>query len=453
MKRININILLGILALFMLVACEEKDERTVYPHSTPVIESATITPSSFVYGDSVTITAKVSDPVTPLSTLEMRMIVNDRVVAIQKLRTAGNSTEVTAKFKVAYISELPDNATVEVSLNLINVEGDVTTGNITGVKGYRTYYQKLYLVLDNGDVIPLTPEGDKSDKYKSPSVDLKNSIRYKIASKITADNQIDFSGDVWGLKDGTIQLVDETGDYIKTTEEMKKSTIGIMFDTYTFVTSLEGEDLVNISSLSLDTFKNTTIAGETFKEGSFYIEKGKKLVLTGELKNTVFNLDYFERTAIDTVKFLGETGPWVLDYSGDRKYMLVQDLDSNYPNVLLACGEGLGYPSKVKIEATSGWGFDQIKQFILFKKTADNVYQATVYFDATKANFKFFENKGWGNEKKSDDYALPAILINSKTKGANDGNWYAAPDAESGNYKITINLSTKVVTAVAVTLP
>ncbi|PXV58909.1 uncharacterized protein DUF5016 [Dysgonomonas alginatilytica] len=458
MKIRNINILLGLLAVFMLVSCEEKDERTVYPHSTPVIESATINPASFVYGDSVTFTAKVSDPITPLSTLEMRMVVNDRVIATQTLRTKGNSTEVSAKFKTAYISELTDNADVEISVNVINVEGDVTASSIKSIKGYRTYYKNLYLVLDNGEVITLTSKGDKSDKYESPEVNMKNSIRYKIAEKITADKQIDFSGHVWGLKDGTIQIVDEDGGYIATSEPMKKSTIGILFDTYTFVTSLLGEDLVNISSLSPDVFMDTTIGGETFKEGSFYIEKNKEITLTGDLKDALFNVEYFERISADKVKFLGETGPWVLDYSATRKYVLVQDLDSNYPNVLVASGEGLGYPSKVKPEATSGWGFDLVKQFILFKKVADNTYQATVYFDATKANFKFYENKGWANEKLSDDYTLPAIVINSTahfaTHGGNiDGNWYAAPNAESGNYKITINLATKVVTAVAVTLP
>lgn len=450
MKRINI--LLGLFAVLIFTACEEKDERTVFPHSTPVIESATINPTSFVYGDSVTITAKVSDAITPLSTLEMRMVVNDKVVATQKLRTAGNNAEVSAKFQVAYISELTDNADVEVTLNLINVEGDVTTTSITGVKGYRTYYKELYLVLDNGQVITLTSEGDKSDKYTSPEVGLKNSIRYKIAEKVTDENQIDFSGHVWGIKDGAIQLVDETGDYIKTTEAMKKSTTGIIFDTYAFATSLLGEDLVNISGLSLEVFADITIDGETFKEGSFYIEKGKKLALSEDIKDAMFNLDYFERVAADTVKFLGETGPWVLDYSTSRNYLVVQDLDSNYPNVLLACGEGLGYPSKEKPEATSGWGFDQIKKFILFKKVTDNTYEATVYLDVTKANFKFFENKDWGNEKKSDDFVLPEILINSKTKGANDGNWYPATTAKSGNYKITIDLSKKEVTAVAVTL-
>lgn len=450
MKRININIILGLFALLALVSCEDKEGRTVFPHSTPVIESASLNPTSFVYGDSVTITAKVSDPVTPLSTLQLKMIVNDQVIATQIIRTKDYSTEVSAKFKVNYVPEVTDNGDVQVELSLINVEGDVTKGSITGIKGFRTYYKQLYLVLDNGKVITLTPEGQKSDKYKSPDVDLKNKIRYKIAEKITADNQIDFSGDVWGWQDNKIKLVDESGDYITTAEPMKKSTTGIVFDTYAFATTLSGQDLVNVSSLKIGDFKDTQIAGETFKEGSFYIEKNKKIVLSDELKDAVFNLDYFERLAPDTVKFVGETGPWTLDYNSARRYVIVQDLDPNFPNVLLACGEGLGYPSKVKQEATSSWGFDQIKQYIQFKKIAENIYQGTVYFDAEKANFKFFENKGWGNEKKSDDYTLPSILKNSK---GTDGNWFASESAESGNYKITIDLGKKKVTAEAVTLP
>ncbi len=453
MKNLNINILLGLFSLLFLFSCEKLDKREVFSHSTPVIESVSINPSSFTYGDSVTITAKVSDPITPLSTLEMKMVVNDKVVAVQTLRTKGESTTVSSKFKVEYVSELPDNANVEVMLSLVNVEGDVTKGSIKELVGKRKYYDKLYLVLGNGKVITLTSEGAKFDKYKSPALNLKNSIRYKIAEKITADNQIDFSGDVWGFKNGMIQLVDETGDYITTSEPMKKSTEGIIFDTYAFETILLGQDLENINTLNLDIFEDITVDGEAFKEGSFYIEKNKELTLEGVLKDALFNMEYFERIATDKVKYLGETGPIVLDYSVNRKYVLVQEVDPVYPSVLLACGEGLGYPSKVKEEATSGWGFDRVKQFILFKKVGDNTYQATVYFDVTKANFKFFENKGWGNEKRSTDYTMPALIAKDTDLAKNDGNWYAKPDAVSGNYRLTINLSSKVVTAEPVVLP
>ena len=166
MKYIYKNIIWGLCAgALLLSSCEEEDSRTVYPHSTPVIEDAAINPGTFTYGDSVTITAKVADEATPLSTLEMKMVVNDVLIAQQTIRTAGNKAEVSAKFKVAYAAELPDNADVEVLLTLTNVEGDQTQGNISGLKGKRTYYSKLYLVLDNGEVYPLTAQSEKTDKY------------------------------------------------------------------------------------------------------------------------------------------------------------------------------------------------------------------------------------------------------------------------------------------------
>lgn len=457
MKNIKINIVLGLFSLLFLASCEDVPTRTFYPHSTPVIESAVISPSVFTYGDSVTISAKVSDPNTPLSTMEMTMTVNDKVVASQIIRTPGKSTEVSAKFKVAYLSGLDNDADVKVDLKLINVEGDVTMGSVNGLKGKRKYYDRLYLVLDNNEVFTLTPQGPKSDKFQSPALNLRNSVSYKIAEKMTADNLIDFTGDVWAYQDGMIQVLGDKGQNITTKEPLKKNTEGLIFDTYAFETTLLGQDLEDLKILNLTNLStDVTYGGENFKEMTFYIEKGREITVSSDFADVLFNLNYFERISPTKVKYLGETGPVILDYSATRKYLLVQELYPSYPTALLACGEGLGYPSKVRPEATSGWGFDQLKQFILFKKVAADTYQAIVYLDVAKANFKFFENKGWANEKRSDNYTLPSILINSETKSSGkdiNGNWYAATTAVSGNYKITINLATKVVTAEAVTLP
>ncbi len=455
MKSIYKAIMCGLCSCILLASCEEEDTRKVFPHSTPVIESAAINPSTFSYGDSVTITAKVSDPVTPLSTLEMRMIVNDVLVAQQSIRTAGNSTEVSSKFKVAYTSELPDDASVEVLLTLTNVEGDQTTGTITGVKGKRTYYSKLYLVLDNGQVITLTPEAAKSDKYKSSELKLKaNSIRYRIAEKITTDNQIDFSGHVWGSKSGAVQLVDETGDYITTANTNVDYITNIVFDNYKFTTSLAG-DKYNPNDLVIDNFGDVTASGEAFKKLSRTFEKNQEVNLFGDLASTdiVYDLNYFVRTADDKIKFIGDTGSYDLYYSETRKVAIIDPAVREYPNVLLAAGEGLGYPSKVKPGAHTTWDFNAPLQAIVFRKVAADTYQAVVYFDASKANFKPFENRSWANEKKSTNFTMPSIIAKDTDLGKTDGNWYAAEGAVSGNYKITINLATKVVTAESVTLP
>lgn len=457
MKFIYKNIIWGLCAgALILSSCEEEDSRKVYPHSTPVIESASINPGIFTYGDSVTITAKVSDNVTPLSTLEMKMIVNDVLVATQTIRTPGNKADISAKFKVAYAAELADNADVEVLLTLINVEGDKTQGNITGLKGKRTYYNKLYLVLDNGEVFPLTPQSEKSDKYQSANVKIKsNNIRYRIAEKLTAENQIDFSGRVWGYKGGAIQLIDETGDYITTTSANVDYITQIVFDNYKFATTLVGSKL-NPNDLILDNFGDVTVSNEAFKKLSRTFDKNQDVTLFEELASTdiVYNMDYFERTADDKVKFIGDAGTYDLYYSASRKIMIVDPAGNRaYPNVLLACGEGLGYPSKVKPEAHTVWDFNAPLQAIIFRKVATDTYQATVFFDASKASFKPFENRDWSNEKKSSTFTMPALIAKDSDLGKNDGNWYPAKGAVSGNYKITINLATKIVTAEKVTLP
>ncbi len=217
MKIIYQTIICGLFIL-LLFSCSDDDLRTVYPHSTPVIESASISPSSFTYGDSLTISASVSDPETPLSTLEMKLIVNDKILSTLSLRTAGTETEVSSKFLVPFESELPDGAEAEVQLTLINVEGDETTGSISGVTGNRTSYNQLYMVTEAGDVITLIPQQTGSDLYESAELSLNNSISYKIASAITSDNEIDYSGTVWGADNNEIQVIDESGDYITTTD-------------------------------------------------------------------------------------------------------------------------------------------------------------------------------------------------------------------------------------------
>lgn len=458
MKNISKYILLGLLSMLIFSSCEEEPTRTFFPHSTPVIESASINPSSFTYGDSVTITAKVSDPATPLSTLEMKMVVNDMIVASQTLRTMGNNAEVSSKFLVPFISELPDNANVEILLKLINVEGDITEGTIDGVTGKRKYFNKLYVVTDEGTVFPLTPQGTKSDKYESEEIRIKgNSIRYKIVEKITAENEIDFSGYVWGADGGAIKLVGEKGDYITSTNATLRYIDKIVFDSYLFQTTLSGAEIdPNNLILNLDDFSDATVNNVAFKKISLPIKKNQSLLLEGDLANAdiVYHMDFFERSDLDMVQFTGEDGTWDVFYSSEYKYVLVNPTSNrSYPNYLLVCGEGLGYPSKTLSKAVTGWGFDNFLTNILFKKISDGVYQGTVYFDATKANFKPFENDGWGNEKKSSDFTMPSIIVRDIDLNKTDGNWYAATGATSGNYKITINLTTKIVTAEEVTLP
>ena len=124
----NIHKLTGVCvcSLLLFASCQEEEKRTVYPHSTPVVESAGINPNTFTYGDSVAFTARVSDAVTPLSTLTATIAINNELLTEQTFRTKGNNAEIAAKIHVPFKKGVLHNAPIEVLLTLTNVEGDET---------------------------------------------------------------------------------------------------------------------------------------------------------------------------------------------------------------------------------------------------------------------------------------------------------------------------------------
>jgi hypothetical protein len=472
----NINKLIGVCvcSLLLFASCQEDEKRTVYSHSTPVVESAGINPNTFNYGDSVAFTARVSDVATPLSTLTAAIAINNELLTEQTFRTKGNNAEIATKIHIPFKKGVLHNAPVEVLLTLMNVEGDETEHSIPGLTVQRPHFNKLYAVLLNGDIIELNPQTGNSDLYEAAGLDLPNSITYLIAEKITVDEQVDFSGYIWYWKNGNIDLLDQntsaikSEDYITSKEAvLKKNTTGITFNAITFSTTLQGEDMVQLNSLSeMDLSFDITYDSEAFKYSEYYIEKDTEVALSGDLASldVVFNVDFFERTTVGAVKFIGETGVYTLYYNSVRKNVIVGVDNPSYPDYLLTTGDGLGYPTKIttaEIDAvytghkrtTTSWGFDNILRYILFRKTSDGVYQGTVYApddQSHSAGFKPFENPGWGNEKKAERFTFTGEQI---ITGDND--WTIADDAgvASDFYRIIIDLNNNTVDIQKVTLP
>lgn len=453
MKKINIiQLIIGLGVVLGLFSCsKDVPTRTFFPHSTPVIESATISPNIFIYGDSVTFVATVSDKETPLSTITMQLIVEDLLITDETLRTPGYETEVSGKFLAQFLPYLNDDVPVEVLLQLINVEGDVTWGNVDGIVAKRPQFDKLYMVLENGSVITLQREGT-SYIYSCEGLSLKGgSITYKITDQITADSKIDYSGYVWANNNGLIRVMGDQGTNITTSNSALRKTNKISFDAYSFETTIEGEIIdPNNPILNVDDLVEVTISGVDLYKATLTLTEGHEIILEdGFLGDDVyFEPTFFERVGDDKVKFLGEDGTWNIYCGVEGKNVFVQNTETyEYPKALLVNGEGLGYPSKVVNVATTAWNFDTPLSYIVFKNIGNSKYQATVYMNAEKASFKPFETTGWANEKKSDDFTLPAILANSASSGSTDGNWHAAPGTESGVYTITIDLLSSVVTA------
>jgi hypothetical protein len=452
----------------MFSSCEQKDYgEFILP--LPVIETFQVSPQTFTFGDNIQLTAKISDPEVDIISLNVSVTADNRLVASQSLPIKSNRTiDVDVSFFVPLISNMPDNADVKISLTATNQAKGVTVRELTGFTGKRPHFERLYLVTESGEVSVLVPQSGSNNKYEASGLALAKSFRCHIAQKITADNRIDYSGLVWGEKNGKIEPVDESGDYIFVYSVEGDYITSTVFDSYEFKTIL-GNGNYQSGDLVIDNFENAvTIDGETLLKTSVNLTKNQEITVFHDLASpdVVYNPDFFERIAPNKVKFLGETGSYDLYYNAGRKNVIVGVANPSYPDYLVACGFGLGYPSKVTPEqlnavypgrnlVTTSWGFDHVLQYILFRKTGDNVFQATVMTPGEHdkyAGFKPFENTGWGNEKQAGSFTFTGEQIITGDNDWTIPNGDNDPVREQAVYRITIDLTTMTVNIIKVTL-
>src|SRR5512145_16304 len=99
MKNIT-QIFLFALASAYMVSCEKEERLVTYPESYPVYNQAEVSESVITYGDSITVSVNVSDAGTPLSTLEVQIVINNELLTSEVIRTKGNSAELTRRYGV-----------------------------------------------------------------------------------------------------------------------------------------------------------------------------------------------------------------------------------------------------------------------------------------------------------------------------------------------------------------
>lgn len=456
MKSINKIFFLIIAASLLVISCD--DEFGPKKESTPIIESASIETTTFTFGDSIFLIAKIRDHATRLTELNYEIVSEGEIITSGMIPLNGDIFEVEELIYVPLIKNQQDNASLTVNLLAKNVLKGTATHQITGITGKRPNYEVLYLVTDDGNVAELSKESQ--DMFSSHSLTLDTSFRYKIAEKINSDKTIDYSGDVYGNHNGQIAMIDENGESAFIYADKADYTRDLSFNNMLFEVKIQGNTLGE-DDFALSSFSDIDVAGETFRATTRTLEKGKEYSLFGRLADAsnIYNPDFFERTADDKVKFTGETREYTIYYNAVRKNIIVALDNPSYPDFLLACGWGLGYPTNItsaeiaavysgKKRTHTDWGFDNILKYVLMPRIAEGVYQGTFYTpgdDDHYASFKPFENTGWGNEKKAGQFTFTGVSIIS-----GDDNWEIPnsendPVIESANYRFTIDLNNNTV--------
>ena len=458
MKKITTIFLISAAALLLPASCDDNRFGDPPQPSVPVITSAAIEPATFTYGDSVTITAAVSDPEIALSTLAVSLVTDNKTVPVTSLdlRTGETSASVSAKIFIPLVENMPDNAPVNFVLTLTNTRNGTTSRELTGFTGKRPYFTQLYLVIDNGDVYPLAPQAGNGDHYTVTDVALSRSFTYRIAQKMTAGNQIDYSGLVWGDHNGKIQLIGEAGGSLFAFAAGGDITTSFTFDNYRFEVSQTGAPYAT-PNFMLDDFAETAIDGEEFYTLDIALTKGQEYNVYNDLasKDLVYNVDFFDRVHPNKVKFLGETGSYTLYYNKTSQYVvLLPETSPAYPDYILVTGGGIGYPSKIAKEH-AWWGFGNVRNFLLTRRISTDVYQVTMFILSPGEQygwigFKPYENTGWGGEKTYDAFTYTGSSILEGTTGSNI---FPKVGIEEGIYRLTIDWSANTINVAPVELP
>src|SRR5690554_6286684 len=111
MKLIHKILFMTGLVSMLLVSCND-DEYGPRKESSPVIVSAAVNPSTFTYGDSITLTASITDPVTNLAGLAYEVISEDKVLASGDIPIGGASHDVVQSIFVPLVENQGNNTGV-----------------------------------------------------------------------------------------------------------------------------------------------------------------------------------------------------------------------------------------------------------------------------------------------------------------------------------------------------
>lgn len=453
----SVNVILFMVIALSVISCKNEDQLVTYPKSFPKIEVAQVEETTITYGDSITLTVTVSDK-TPLSTLEVQVVVNNEVVTSESIRTKGKSSTVNRRYGVPFVANRPDNEPVKIYLSSINVDGWTTDSILSTTIAKRPEISAIWLVPTAGKSYKLNLIDSANLIYYVEGMVFGNSITYRLATKVDKFFKVDWTGMVFGKVGDGIGLIDQSGDPITTTDGTLVGISKFTFDALKFTVQAGGKLLEPVTTLDIDVdLSPMEMASEDFMGGNVYFGEGLEVTFSG-LTNLPNSLppDYFEITGDNTATFIGPTAIYRAYYYIDGGYLYVEPQpDVIYPEAMWICGTGFGRPS-APYEITSSWNWNTPFDYAPCRLVSTGVYQVTIYGKNTdedangfgSLDFKFFFKRGWWDvehEIDAADYTLTAPFF-GRTDPGNTGNVNGGATEFEGVFKITLNESAKTIT-------
>jgi hypothetical protein len=456
------KIFLFVLATLCMIHCEKDEHLVTYPKSYPVIEQAQVAETTITYGDSISLAVKLSDKTTPLSTLEVQVVLNNVVLTSESIRTKGNNAEVNRRYCIPFGANRIENGRVKVYLSSINVDGFTRDTIINSTEAKRPVINELWLVPTTGKSAKLTLTDSANYIYFANGLTFGPSISYRLATKVDKFFKVDWSGLVFGKVGDGIGFIDQSGEVITDSDPSLVGISEFTFDALALTTHVGGKLLEPVTTLDINVdLTPLVMASKSFLGGNVYFGEGIEVTFTGltDLQNSL-PPDYFEITGTNTAIFLGKSAIYKAYYYIDGAYLYVEPQpDVIYPDALWLCGTGFGRPS-APYEVTSSWNWNSPFDYAPCRLVSDGVYQVTIFGLNTDGgsgygtlDFKFFFKRGWwdaAHEIDAADYTVTPSPFFGRTDTGNTGNVNAGTTPTEGVFRITLDQNAKTIDLVKI---
>ncbi len=430
MKTID-KIILSALFVGAFSSCQS-DITTLKTTDVGPVMSVVSADDSGVFGGVVDYSVDLDDPIA-LSTLTAQILFDGDVVAEEVTRTAEVGT-YSGSLSIPYTANTPNG---DATLRFIgqNIEFGTTTIDKT-----------LSVSRATPSTITFNQDGteyamSQIDGYKYAVTDY---FEQKAYGYITIEDIDGKGNDVnlgYDTTTGSI-AAGSTEDipYSNATAGEYEISINILtFEASPFLSlSFAGVDMTMVDS------NNYTVV-TTFTQGSSYEMSG-----ISDFADWNVDCDFFERqdaASPNVVTFLPVTGLYKVTANFEHSYLKIEPMASSSDYASYSDGGavwliGDSNTAKPTLSNAYSWNTDMA---LALAPMGDNTYQITftagISMNATSINFKFFHQKGWGDEFGGGTITSNSAII---TAGESDGNIVLSDHCSfevGGIYRFTLDLS------------
>lgn len=374
-----------------VISCKDDD----YRESTPVIKDINITSGDAIQmPDSIIFDASVEDLVTPLSTLEVDILVNGKPVAHKSIRTKGNTRQLEGeKIGLPFLPDIPAGMAT-VLFTLINIDGFEAIVEKEIAIERPALPDKLYLTVDD-DVVVLTQDTENPMLYSSEEGEYASVF----SGLVSTSDDLESADYIWGQ--GKEENKAAIGNRFSSPVQLSFPTwlvSRLTFNVLTFSFSVAGTEVnVSVNGTDLQGIGSYFYSKVNFVKGEEFAIEG---IDAARIK-TVYNRDFFDYDeASGKLLFTGETGTWDVYYSLEYNYFWVSRMADVAPATYWIVGHGFSCAPTWHSDFNSiGWELDDVKQLAYMKPLGSNKYQATIYMNDTHdwGNFdiQIYSNRTW----------------------------------------------------------